>query len=552
MATPEEIKIRIIAADEASKVMERVRGTTDGLKSSITKLKIAFAGLSIAGGVFLKSVIQTGAQVQALRVRLRFLTGSIESGSRAFQIMNQYASQTPFALEDIQAGAAQLLTVANNVEELNGLLKITGDLAAVSGLSFAETSSQLQRAFSSGIASADLFRERGVAAFLGFQSGVSYSAEETRKAIVSAFKDGTTSASGATDELRNTFVGQVSMMQDAWFQLKVELADTGLIDEATVQIQNLTAVLKDPEVVRGVKTFTKALLDLFQFVTRNAQVLIAVGAVWLGGKAGSDLGSLFGKRGRAIGAITGGLTALLATLNLLDEETKSTLSDMTIYVDGGAESMTNSMDGLSTSVKGTSSAVKKLKEETQKYGLTLQDVERNAVQSLEDGLVDFASKTKSASDAFKDMARSIIRDILRMQIQARVTAPLMQMISGGGLNIGTSLRYGTNVGSQQTAMLAAQDNFEGGGFTGMGSRSGGIDGRGGFPAILHPNETVVDHTRGQGTGGVNVTLNISTGVSQTVRAEIANLLPQITAATKAAVADARQRGGGYSKSLVGA
>ena len=139
-----------------------------------------------------------------------------------------------------------------------------------------------------------------------------------------------------------------------------------------------------------------------------------------------------------------------------------------------------------------------------------------------------------------------------MQIQARVTAPLMQMISGGGLNIGTSLRYGTNVGSQQTAMLAAQDNFEGGGFTGMGSRSGGIDGRGGFPAILHPNETVVDHTRGQGTGGVNVTLNISTGVSQTVRAEIANLLPQITAATKAAVADARQRGGGYSKSLVGA
>ena len=43
----------------------------------------------------------------------------------------------------------------------------------------------------------------------------------------------------------------------------------------------------------------------------------------------------------------------------------------------------------------------------------------------------------------------------------------------------------------------------------MGVRSGGIDGRGGFPAILHPNETVIDHTKGQGMGAT-VNFNIST------------------------------------------
>lgn len=53
-----------------------------------------------------------------------------------------------------------------------------------------------------------------------------------------------------------------------------------------------------------------------------------------------------------------------------------------------------------------------------------------------------------------------------------------------------------------------QGSFEGGGFTGMGVRAGGIDGRGGFPAILHPNETVIDHTKGQGEP-VSVTVNIS-------------------------------------------
>ena len=95
-------------------------------------------------------------------------------------------------------------------------------------------------------------------------------------------------------------------------------------------------------------------------------------------------------------------------------------------------------------------------------------------------------------------------------------------------------------------------SFSGGGFTGYGSRSGGVDGRGGFPAILHPNESVIDHQRGGGGVVVNQTINVSTGVQQTVRAEIATLMPQIANAAKGAVADARMRGGGYSKALVGA
>ena len=52
-------------------------------------------------------------------------------------------------------------------------------------------------------------------------------------------------------------------------------------------------------------------------------------------------------------------------------------------------------------------------------------------------------------------------------------------------------------------------DFDGGGFTGRGARAGGVDGKGGFPAILHPNETVIDHTKGQGMGAT-VNFNIST------------------------------------------
>lgn len=40
-------------------------------------------------------------------------------------------------------------------------------------------------------------------------------------------------------------------------------------------------------------------------------------------------------------------------------------------------------------------------------------------------------------------------------------------------------------------------SFDGGGYTGSGSRTGGIDGKGGMPAIVHPNESWIDHTKGQ-------------------------------------------------------
>jgi hypothetical protein len=66
------------------------------------------------------------------------------------------------------------------------------------------------------------------------------------------------------------------------------------------------------------------------------------------------------------------------------------------------------------------------------------------------------------------------------------------------------------MGYASVAAIAGQTlgSFDGGGFTGMGARAGGVDGKGGFAAILHPNETVIDHTKGQ-SAGMNVTVNIN-------------------------------------------
>jgi hypothetical protein len=53
--------------------------------------------------------------------------------------------------------------------------------------------------------------------------------------------------------------------------------------------------------------------------------------------------------------------------------------------------------------------------------------------------------------------------------------------------------------------------FAGGGYTGDAPRSGGLDGRGGFMAMLHPRETVIDHVRTGAGGGTGITIPIQTG-----------------------------------------
>ena len=223
----------VTGASRAKRAITGIGDSARRVKGRIMSMQGALLGLG--AGAVLKSIITTASSVESLNVRLKFLTGSTEDAAKAFEVMNDFAKKVPFSLEDIEKASPLLLTVANNVDELNELLEITGDIAAVSGLSFDKTAEQLQRAMASGISSADLFRERGVAAFLGFEAGVSKTGKETAEIIKKMFRDGTTTAKGATDELKDTFQGQVSMMQDAWRELKLAIADAGVFESQQVK-----------------------------------------------------------------------------------------------------------------------------------------------------------------------------------------------------------------------------------------------------------------------------------------------------------------------------
>ena len=105
-------------------------------------------------------------------------------------------------------------------------------------------------------------------------------------------------------------------------------------------------------------------------------------------------------------------------------------------------------------------------------------------------------------------------------------------------------------------------SFDGGGYTGAGSRSGGLDGRGGFMAMLHPNESVIDHTKGQGAAGANVVINVANNgggeVSATSRTGsdgtviIDMVVSRAVSAARSSIADdINNRSGEVSRALEG-
>ena len=185
-----------------------------------------------------------------------------------------------------------------------------------------------------------------------------------------------------------------------------------------------------------------------------------------------------------------------------------------------------------------------------KAALAQKEVEMNlqilsSAQNLAGGLLASMDKSSKAYKALfvAQQAMAIATTVINTE-QAAIAA-LATFPGPQGVAFSKAIRA---IGYASVGMIAAQtvSSFEGGGFTGKGARSGGIDGKGGFPAILHPNETVIDHEQGgQAPVVVHQTINVTTGVQQTVRAEIANLLPQISEAAKSAVQDSRLRGGTF-------
>ena len=147
--------------------------------------------------------------------------------------------------------------------------------------------------------------------------------------------------------------------------------------------------------------------------------------------------------------------------------------------------------------------------------------------------------TMSVKDAFRNMAQSIISQLLDVLVVQRLVS---------GISTGLQTAFPNFFGTAPKAIGGSVQR----------NRPVLVGERGAELFVPSSSGSIVSNKNlaaaGVGGGGgitVNQTINVTTGVQQTVRSEIVNLMPQIANATKAAVADSRLRGGSFSKAFGG-
>jgi len=152
----------------------------------------------------------------------------------------------------------------------------------------------------------------------------------------------------------------------------------------------------------------------------------------------------------------------------------------------------------------------------------------------------------------KAMAKSVVDSLIKMLIQKYIVDAafgfITQKIGGGSLTGGSSNMQGN---------LDAANAAIGGRAIGGSVQAGKpymVGERGQEMFVPNQSGSIIPNNKMGGGSGVivNQTINVTTGIQSTVRAEIVQLMPQIAQAAKGAVADARLRGGNFSKAMAGA
>jgi len=162
--------------------------------------------------------------------------------------------------------------------------------------------------------------------------------------------------------------------------------------------------------------------------------------------------------------------------------------------------------------------------------------------ALEDGLTSAFMAGLEGAESFKDAMRNtaaaVVRELYRVLVVQQLVNSAMSALGftavpGGG--------FAFPGGAHGRQMQAGKPYM-----TGESGRELFVPSTPG--RLLSPAQTM--NAFGGGSGVVvNQSINVTTGVQQTVRTEIKSMMPQIAEATKGAVADAKMRGGQYKRAF---
>lgn len=215
-------------------------------------------------------------------------------------------------------------------------------------------------------------------------------------------------------------------------------------------------------------------------------------------------------------------TGISDAWNALTTAVAAGTQEVNIFGDASADAA----DKAGGAAKRAAEELSQQQENMKAISSSIRDAFSSAFMSMVDG-------TKSVKAAFRDMARSIILKLYEVLVVQQLVNSIMGFVGKAFPALAPAIAGGRAMGGPVTGNKAYL----------VGERG---------PEIVVPsrNAQVIPNNQ-MGGGGVTVVqnINISTGVQQTVRNEIRTLMPQIAESAKAAVADAKRRGGSYGSAF---
>jgi len=543
------LKIPIIAFDKTKAAFASVSGGLNKVRKSIFSVKSGIVALVGAAGfgAFVKSVIQTNRSFQSLEATLKTFLGSTQKAKAAFNVLEDFASRTPFSVEEVVKSFNKM--IALGLTPTISALDALGNVASGTGKTLEQF---VEAAADAAVGEFERLKEFGIKARSEGDKvtftfgGVETSIKKDATAIQGYLEElGRTKFAGATAEQAKTLNGAFSNLGDSFANFQRQIGEAGLNDAINSLAIALSDILRDvPELSRAIG---EGLAKAVNFVTTELKDGVPVIKDFASNfetrmvQAAFNVVSALEETRRALnffGLLDG--VSLAGPLVMLGEHLEALRLKSLETADAGQnlrltqEQLNEKLKEVTGTVVEQEEKFEALRQGFDDYASTIpsmdkaiSDISNKGMKSFEDALVGIIDRTKSAKDAFKDMARSIINDLIRMAIQQSITGPLASAL---GLGMPTAHAIG---GSVQSGRMSV-----------VGERG---------PELFLPNSsgTIVPNNKLGGGSGVvvNQTINITTGVAQTVRTEIAQLMPQIAEASKAAVLDAKQRGGNFSRAF---
>lgn len=161
------------------------------------------------------------------------------------------------------------------------------------------------------------------------------------------------------------------------------------------------------------------------------------------------------------------------------------------------------LDQAKTGFEAVGRSLSEYAEQSQRIGQEVGDAFVGAFEGAEDAVAQFV---KTGKFEVTDLVASLLADLAKISTGKFILGPL-----AGALGKGLSAASGGSGFLAELGSVFADigSNFEGGGHTGFGARAGGLDGKGGFLAMLHPQERVYDEAKGQRAGGNMTVVNFN-------------------------------------------